>query len=81
MFFGETDATHWRPWAVPHVLLQPSSHQAADIGVDDAVDGFSRLLDSIGVGSCACSWYDNRAYYNSNRLSAFKTTCLTISML
>lgn len=50
-FFGETDATHWHPWAVPHVLLQPSSHQAADIGVDDAVDGFGRLLDSIGASS------------------------------
>lgn len=43
-FFGETDASHWRPWAVPYVLLQPSSRRAADIGVDEAMAGVARLL-------------------------------------
>lgn len=52
-FFGETDATHWRPWAVPHILLQPPSRQAADIGVDEAVAGVGRLLNCIGASAIA----------------------------
>lgn len=47
-FFGDTDATHWRPWAVSHVLLQPPSRRAADIGVDDAVAGFQQLMNTVG---------------------------------
>lgn len=47
-FFGDTDATHWRPWAVPHVLLQPPSRRAADISVDDAATGFRRLMGVVG---------------------------------
>src|SRR5205814_1669256 len=30
-FFGNSGATRWRPWGVPHVLLQPPSLNAADI--------------------------------------------------
>lgn len=45
-FFGDTDATHWRPWAVPHVLLQSPSRRAADIGVDEAVAGFQHLMNT-----------------------------------
>ena len=47
-FFGDTDATHWRPWVVPHVLLQPPSRRAADIGVDEAVTGFQHLMNTVG---------------------------------
>lgn len=43
-FFGDTDATRWRPWKVPHVLLQPASQSAADITVEEAVSGFEQLL-------------------------------------
>ena len=42
-FFGDTDATHWRPWAVSHELLQPPSRHAGDISVDEAVVAFERL--------------------------------------
>jgi len=52
-FFGDTDATRWRPWGVTHVLLQPPSRVARDIGVDQAVDGFKRLLDRVPAASSA----------------------------
>ncbi len=43
-FFCDLDATRWRPWDVPHVLLQPPSLNAADISVDEAHAGYDRLL-------------------------------------
>jgi ADP-heptose:LPS heptosyltransferase len=43
-FFGDSDAIRWRPWGVPHVLLQPPSLNAADISVDEAYAGYDRLL-------------------------------------
>lgn len=42
-FFGNSNATRWHPWDVPHVLLQPASRDAADVGVDEAYDAFERL--------------------------------------
>ena len=48
-FFGDTDATHWRPWAVSHELLQPPSRRAADISVDEAVRAFERLMRAAGL--------------------------------
>ena len=46
VFFGNSGATRWRPWGVPHVLLQPPSLNAADISVDEAYAGYERLLGS-----------------------------------
>lgn len=43
-FFGDSDAVRWRPWGVPHVLLQPSTRDVADISVEEAEEGFQRLL-------------------------------------
>lgn len=45
-FFGNSDATRWHPWGVPHELLQPSSLEATDISVDDAQAAFQRLSSS-----------------------------------
>jgi ADP-heptose:LPS heptosyltransferase len=42
-FFGQSDATRWYPWGVPHVILQPPSRNAGDVTVADAVAGFERL--------------------------------------
>ena len=42
-FFGKSSATHWHPWGVPHVLIQPPSLDVADISVSDALDGFEKL--------------------------------------
>lgn len=30
-FFGSSNAQHWHPWGVPHVVLQPDSQQVMDI--------------------------------------------------
>lgn len=43
-FFGDSDATRWYPWKVPHVLLQPASRSVGDISVDEALRGFEQLL-------------------------------------
>ena len=43
-FFGDSDAARWRPWMVPHVLLQPASLSAGDITVEQALSGFEQLL-------------------------------------
>lgn len=45
-FFGRSDATRWRPWGVPHVLLQPASLDAGDISVEEAAAAFESLRAS-----------------------------------
>ncbi len=42
-FFGNSGAARWRPWGVPHLLLQPASRNVGDISVEDAFAGFQRL--------------------------------------
>ncbi len=42
-FFGDSGPDRWRPWKVPHVLLQPASRDLADLSVDEALAGFERL--------------------------------------
>jgi heptosyltransferase-3 len=44
-FFGKSASSRWRPWGVPHVLLQPPSLEVKDISTDDALKGFTRLLN------------------------------------
>lgn len=46
-FFGNSDSVRWRPWGVPHVLLQPTTLNVADISVDEAVEGFQKLLAAL----------------------------------
>jgi ADP-heptose:LPS heptosyltransferase len=41
--FGDSDAARWHPWGVPYELLQKDSREAADIGVDEVVNAWSRL--------------------------------------
>lgn len=43
-FFGDSDPARWRPWKVPHVVLQLASRNVGDITVDEAFRGFQRLL-------------------------------------
>ena len=42
-FFGNSDAARWRPWGVPHVLLQPASRDVTDISVDETLVAFREL--------------------------------------
>jgi len=39
-FFGHSNIKEWRPWHVPHVLLQPESKVVADISVSEALSAF-----------------------------------------
>lgn len=41
--FGNSGAAQWRPWGVPHVLLQPASLDVKDVSVADAVAAWDRL--------------------------------------
>lgn len=50
-FFGKSSATHWHPWGVPHVLIQPPSLDVADISVSDALAGFEKLQAGFEVNS------------------------------
>ena len=43
-FFGKSDATRWHPWGVPYVVLQPSSRDVANLTVEDALNGFMKLV-------------------------------------
>jgi len=42
--FGRSDATRWRPWGVPHELLQPSSQNVGDVSVEAVISACDRLL-------------------------------------
>ena len=42
-FFGRSDAVRWRPWGVPHALLQPASLDVADVSVDQALAAIESL--------------------------------------
>lgn len=48
-FFGKSGSAHWRPWGVPHVLLQPPSQEVGDISVADALEGFAELRRKAGL--------------------------------
>lgn len=47
-FFGNSPANRWHPWGVPHELLQKPSEDVGDIGVDEVLAAFERLLVSNG---------------------------------
>ena len=49
--FGDSDATHWRPWGTLHELLQPASRTVADIMVEDVMQAYQRLCARLPVGS------------------------------
>jgi heptosyltransferase III len=42
--FGESNAASWRPWGVPHVVVQPDSRQVADAGPETVFSAWSKLL-------------------------------------
>ena len=42
-FFGNSDAARWHPWGVPHVLLQPTSRDVADISVAEVLAAWRQL--------------------------------------
>ncbi len=42
-FFGQSNVTHWHPWGVPYVALQPASQQVTDVSVDEVMAACHRL--------------------------------------
>ena len=57
-FFGISPASYWRPWGVPHRLLQPHSRSASDITVAEAVAACLELAASSGLAE---AWDVRRA--------------------
>jgi len=46
--FGDSGPSRWRPWGVPHVVLQPASRNVADVSVDEAVAALEKLIGGNG---------------------------------
>lgn len=43
VFFGDTNAEHWRPWSGSYEILQTASGEAADISIEQAWQAWQRL--------------------------------------
>lgn len=41
--FGQSDAARWRPWGVPHVLLQKENRDVSGINVEEVLAACARL--------------------------------------
>lgn len=52
-FFGNSQASRWRPWGVPHRLLQPASENVIDVSVAQARQAYEELVRGIPVGADA----------------------------
>lgn len=44
--FGDSDAERWRPWGVPHVVIQKPSRDVRDIGVQEVLAALDSLARS-----------------------------------
>ena len=42
--FGDSQPSRWRPWGVPHVVLQPESRNVGDVGVAEVVAALETML-------------------------------------
>ena len=45
-FFGQSDPVRWRPWGVPHHVLQPTSREVGDVTVDQALGAYCALHEA-----------------------------------
>ncbi len=46
--FGQSDATRWYPWGVPHTILQPASRDVKDVTVNEVVSAYRQLISPLG---------------------------------
>jgi heptosyltransferase-3 len=46
-FFGASDADRWRPWGVPHRVLQPKSRDVADLSVAEVCAAWRSLVREL----------------------------------
>jgi ADP-heptose:LPS heptosyltransferase len=42
--FGDSNPLRWRPWRVPHTIIQPDTHNVSDIEVSAIVDAWRDLI-------------------------------------
>ena len=47
--FGDVSAERWRPWGVPYRVLQPPSHDVADLAVGEVATAIESLALESGV--------------------------------
>lgn len=50
-FFGDSDVARWRPWGVPHIVMQAGSGRVEDIETKEVVEAVGELLDSTRIGA------------------------------
>jgi ADP-heptose:LPS heptosyltransferase len=48
--FGDSDPVLWRPWGVPHRVLQPASRDVKDVSVEEVRAAFRDLAREAGLG-------------------------------
>ena len=46
-FFGQSDVTTWRPWGVPHAIMQAPSLDVSDVSPDQACQTLEQLWPEI----------------------------------
>lgn len=49
-FFGNSDPVRWRPWGVPHRVLQPDSRDVSDISPEQALAAYQDLAAECDIG-------------------------------
>ncbi|HVC10079.1 MAG TPA: glycosyltransferase family 9 protein, partial [Burkholderiales bacterium] len=45
--FGDSPAERWRPWGVPHKVLQPASRNVADITLEEVANALTSILGAV----------------------------------
>ncbi len=45
-FFGDSPVARWRPWGVPHAVLQAETRRVEDVPVEAAIDAVANLLQA-----------------------------------
>lgn len=50
-FFGDSPVARWRPWGVPHIVLQAPSHRVEDVSVESAIAAVETVLQGRAVSA------------------------------
>jgi heptosyltransferase-3 len=51
--FGQSDSVRWRPWGVPHELLQASSREVRDLSVESVLKAYDALTSKLSTTATA----------------------------
>ena len=47
--FGDSNPKRWRPWGVPHKIIQNKTEHVKDIDPSEIIDTWLRLINSIST--------------------------------